>query len=614
MPFSIDLKTVQQTKQWTFKQTEEALHLQTLLQRGDRKGYIQRLRELNDTHKFTRTQGKVYELFDEGEMIQVPIKFQVKKSVITWSFIAPFDRTHQSFRDEVFNTAAKAHACVANSCETYYRGTDHLHLKEMHSYAEEAFFNHNHYRTANGGPITPVEVYEHLFGFYAQQEGRKFIPTTWERDNIILTFAVYWANFNADIRYVAFSFLPHEGGFAQVLHQLKEIARIGRLTPAQAEKEIDAFFDSEHGKNMLHLAKNHDFPNIETIKAFIKSNYRELYKKFAPAIELEIASNTSMEPYAIASTPTSTSSSRRSSPRDEYLAGPDQAFDEIDHLEYETFARDLTKHCQSVRKELLQDLDLADFRKGLMLYYALCTAQKCALAYPNDKGIRFHEDFLTNELIEQMLDELPCLKPGASSLPGSDSLQKLVTWIKEAPPELEAWINWVRVNGSRGLGAEIGGVRSKTGQVDISQAIPKEDRKASDNVAEIDFEKVDLREVFSPRSHSSKDETEESLIDTNAEELMSQLNRYLQDIVKQRLVSSSQPIEPFKAKVQIVELALSVLKGKEDVKKLIILASSQVEWEATPPGFKNKLESLIREVIRFKSPTPRDELVVHTRL
>lgn len=188
MPFSIDLQTMQKTKQWTFKQTVEARQLQALLDKGDRKGYIERLRQLNDSHKFTRTQGQVYELSDEGETIHVPIKFQVKKSVITWSFIAPFDRTHQSFRDEVFNTAAKAHACVANSCETYYRGTDHLHLKEMHSYPEEAFFNHNHYRTADGGPITPVEVYEHLFGFYAQQEGRKFIPLAQERDKNYFNF------------------------------------------------------------------------------------------------------------------------------------------------------------------------------------------------------------------------------------------------------------------------------------------------------------------------------------------------------------------------------------------------------------------------------------------
>lgn len=613
MPFSIDLETTQKTRQWSFKQTEEALQLQALLDKGNRKGYIERLRQLNNSHKFTRTQGTVYELFDEGEIIDVPIKFQVKKSVITWSFIAPFDKTHQSFRDEVFNTAAKAHACVANSCETYYRGTDHLHLKEMHSYPEEAFFNHNHYRTADGDPITPVEVYQHLFGFYAQQEGRKFIPFAQERDKIILTFAVYWADFNADIRYVAFSFLHGEGGDEQVLSQLKKIACIGRLTPDQADKEIDAFFDSEHGQNMLRLAQSQGFPRIERTRKFIKYQYREMYKKYAPAIEQEIASTTSMESVPASSTHSSPSTGSRSSPRDEYLAGPDQAFDEIDRLEYETFARDLTKHCQSVKKELLQDLDLVDFRKGLMLYYALCTAQKSAASYPKEKGIRFHKDFLTNELIEQMLIELPCLKPGSSSALEKDLLKKLLEWVKEAPPELEEWINWVRVNGSRGLGAEIGGVRSKTGQIDLSQAIPKDDREASDNVAEIDFERVDLRAVFYPHIPLSQEITKGNETDAHSDILMKQLNHYLQDIIKQRMGSPSQRVEPFKAKVQIIEMALSVLKDRTNVKELITLSSSSQEWKITTTVLqKSKLEVLIGEVIQFKSSKPMNAFAFNT--
>ncbi|MBI2786021.1 MAG: hypothetical protein HYX60_06840 [Legionella longbeachae] len=146
MPFNITLLKTQKTEQWTFKITELAEKLQELLINGDRKAYGEKLFELSKQgHQFTRTQGIVYELFDEGETIEVPIKFQVKNSVITWAFIAPMNRTHQSFRDLVFNTAAKAHTCVQNSCETYYRGTDHLHLKVMHSYVEEANFNHNHY-------------------------------------------------------------------------------------------------------------------------------------------------------------------------------------------------------------------------------------------------------------------------------------------------------------------------------------------------------------------------------------------------------------------------------------------------------------------------------------
>ncbi|KTC98176.1 hypothetical protein [Legionella erythra] len=227
--------------------------------------------------------------------------------------------------------------------------------------------------------------------------------------------------------------------------------------------------------------------------------------------------------------------------------------------------------------------------------------------------MRFHKDFLTNELIEQMLIELPCLKPGSSPALENDLLKKLVLWVKEAPPELEEWINWVRVNGSRGLGAEIGGVRSKTGQVDLSQAIPKEDRKASDNVAEIDFEKVDLRAVFYPHTPLSQAKGNETDADTDL--LMKQLNQYLQDLMKQRMSTPSQPVQPFKAKVQIIEMALSVLKGRANVKELIALASSSQEWKITGSGLKkSKLELLVGEVIDFKSPKPMDAYAFNTGL
>jgi hypothetical protein len=124
--FNIDLLTQQNTKIWTFKKTPEALELQSLLDKGDRQGYGKRLIELSkgnagEKHYFLRTKGVVYELFDEGETLNLNIKFQVKNSVITWSFIAPIDKTHQSFRDLVFNTAAKAHASeprkIANFCQ-----------------------------------------------------------------------------------------------------------------------------------------------------------------------------------------------------------------------------------------------------------------------------------------------------------------------------------------------------------------------------------------------------------------------------------------------------------------------------------------------------------------
>lgn len=231
MPFTIELNNSQKTEKWTFKRTNSADQLQDLLDKDDRVGYIELLKTLSETGKFTRTKGVVYEMFDEGETIIVPVRFQVKNSVITWAFVAPMDSTHQSFRDEVFNTAAKAHACVTNACQTYYRGTNHYHLKVMHSYAEESEFNHNHYRVQNKEPITPLAVYEHLFAFCAQIEGKKFIPTTQERDEIILKYAIFWAEYNSDINYVIFSFLHLGGGKSAVISQLEQIAEIGTLTP-----------------------------------------------------------------------------------------------------------------------------------------------------------------------------------------------------------------------------------------------------------------------------------------------------------------------------------------------------------------------------------------------
>lgn len=418
MPFTIELSTQQKTKKWTFKRTKEALELQALLEQGNRKGYGKRLIELSPAHKFTRVDGIVYELFDEGEMINVPIRFQVKGSVITWAFVAPKDATHQSFRDLVFNTAAKAHACVSNSCETYYRGTDHFHIKVMHSYPKEADFNHNHYRTANDGPITPVEVYQHLMGFYAQGEGKQFLTSLEERNTIILKFAIYWAEYNADIRYASLYLLDGEAGKPALTNLLHDIAKLGSLTPHQADVMLDDFFSSENGKQIFQLALQRGFPfnNLYELKNYLSASYQEIYFNVAEDIQKDIAMDGSLEPHLAGSDQSAGKSSKRSSPsspREEYESGLDQTLDEIDLLEKETFANDLTKHCQSIDKRLLQDLELDDFRKALILYHALRTAQQNSKLMPGD-GCRFHTDLTTENNIRAMIIELPFLQSSST--------------------------------------------------------------------------------------------------------------------------------------------------------------------------------------------------------
>lgn len=598
MPFNIDLKTQQRTKIWTFEKTQYALELQSLLDRGDRKGYTERLLELSKTthgeHKFSRTKGIVYEIFDRGETIDLPIKFQVKNSVITWAFIAPMDRTHQSFRDLVFNTAAKAHASVQNSCETYYRGTNHYHLKVMHTYEKESEFNHNHYRTANDGPITPIEVYQHLNAFYAQADGRKFIPTAEERDEIILKFSVFWADFNSDINYVALSVMTNEGGEQRIISQLEDIARTGALNPDEADKQLDDFFASAHAKNIFKLAEPYGFPShqkeITQIKNFIKDSYRKIYLAIGPKID------PSLEPFQ--SDPHSAASSgygsKKSSPRDEYVSGKDQMLDEIDKAEYEAFAHDLTKHCQSIDKSLLEDLSLEDFRKGLILYHSLRTAQTEG-GYIVEGEQRFHPDFATHEKIKEMISQLPFLQQGSTedSL-GSPLINKLINWVTKASPELEKWIEWVSINGSRGLGSEIALVRQADGQVDLKQAVQQGDRAANSGVSEIDFEKVNLKKLFLPKEKADVKHEEN---DRLKQELAAELKRLV-------LQPKVDPIDKttFEDKVRVINIALSVLAGKDTIQSLSTELKTNKGWQqVSMPHMKSALKEIVTNIFELYS-------------
>ncbi|CDZ76088.1 hypothetical protein BN59_00352 [Legionella massiliensis] len=613
MPFNMTLNTIQKTKKWTFVKTEQASQLQALLDVGDRHGYGHRLIELSKpeagSHMFTRTKGMIYELIDQDETIDVPVKFQVKNSVITWAFIAPMDVTHQSFRDLVFNTAAKAHACVKNSCETYYRGTNHYHLRVMHSFAGESEFNHNHYRTANNGPITPVEVYEHLMAFYAQTEGRQFIPTERERNEIILKYAMYWADYDADISYVVLSLMSVGGGVEAVDYQLESIAKLGTLTPEQADKKLDEFFASEHGKNILKLAEAYglESQNLDEAQEYIKCRYREIFLKAAPEIAREAYLDPSLEPHGVS---LSTSSSPKSSPREEYETGQDQQLDEIDELEFHAFADELTKHCQSIDKKLLQDLSLDDFRKGLTLYHTLRTAQKNLELEPLD-GQRFHSDFNMELAIREMISQLPALQTGSTedSL-GAPLLNKLVEWVKNSPVELDAWVDWVKVNGSRGLGSEIALVRQANGDVDLRQAIPQGDRKPGEKIAEIDFDNVDLKKIFMPNDEEEifvAPMVEQAVVDL-AEEKVTRLRQELGDELN-RLVRNQQSGEHrldrsiFQDKVAVITQALSVLEGSSDINNLEEAVNSNQHWDyVSMPGLRSRLQEQVECLLEMFKP------------
>ncbi|KTD75567.1 hypothetical protein [Legionella waltersii] len=608
MPFEIELATKHETDKWSLEQTKEALELQDLLDKDDRKGYGERLIELskesNGAHEFTRIDGKIYEFLNKNEKIEVFIKFQVKKSVITWSFLAPKDVTFQSFRDRVFNTAAMAHSCVDNSCETYYRGTDHLHIREMHSCEEEARYNHNHYRTADGGPVTPIEVYQHLVAFCAQQEGRQFITSIEERDDIILKYALYWAEFNADINYVALFLMDKEQGFKQINQRLLDIARIGTLTPDQADEKLDKFFSSTHGRNILHLASKKGLPldKLSDVKNYLKSTYRQIYLKVSSPIQKAIASDPSLE--SVKSDVTIVGGSKspsRQSPRDEYLSSSDQQLDDIDKLEFQTFASDVIKHCRNIDKKLLQDLELEDFRKGLLLYYALRTAQINSKFELTLGEQRFHSDLTTDAKIKQMLKELPSLQVGSTeSSIGGVLLSKLINWVKKSTPELDKWVAWVKVNGSQSFGSRISGVRLVDGTVNLSVLPPKPTSNTNGGFIDIDFGEAALKTVFLPKSTTVQLPSKTS---ERHESLKVELGHELKSLVDQQLTVNKLERSVFQAKVQVIEAALSVLAGKSSKKDLEAAMTKNKGWNSvSSTGFKSRLEVKIQEVIDLYTP------------
>jgi hypothetical protein len=84
------------------------------------------------------------------------------------------DETTQTFRDELYSSAAIGHLKVEKHCERYYRGTNSLHVKKMHTNEAESGFNHNHYRVSEGD-VTPADVLQHLIGVVEAQRDLKIV-------------------------------------------------------------------------------------------------------------------------------------------------------------------------------------------------------------------------------------------------------------------------------------------------------------------------------------------------------------------------------------------------------------------------------------------------------
>lgn len=153
--------------------SEAARDLQELLDNsvgGNYDSVRTKLASYLEENKFFRlTEGKFYEV-TPGDIKKIQIKIQVKEGTITWYFAGcKHDETTQEYRNLIFRTAALGHVLVPGACAKYYRGTNAMHVRRMHTSEDESKINHNHYRV-HDDHVTVHQFRAHLEGFLTAQE------------------------------------------------------------------------------------------------------------------------------------------------------------------------------------------------------------------------------------------------------------------------------------------------------------------------------------------------------------------------------------------------------------------------------------------------------------
>jgi hypothetical protein len=193
-------------KLWTSmgpEEDKEVKHLQELFDKNLSKEYDETLKKYGEKSQFRLTDGKVFKIIDQGKKMNVRIMLQVMGGTINWYFVSPKDETHQSERDELYGAAALGHLEVENHCEKYWRGTNSLHVKKMHTMEKEAGWNHNHYRLGDDKLVDAKDLEQHLMGVvHAQNQmglvsnGVEKFLTEKEAGEILHKFKVHLAKVN----------------------------------------------------------------------------------------------------------------------------------------------------------------------------------------------------------------------------------------------------------------------------------------------------------------------------------------------------------------------------------------------------------------------------------
>ncbi|NDH09511.1 MAG: hypothetical protein EBY16_07875 [Gammaproteobacteria bacterium] len=641
MPFRIDLRTMQQPKLWTSEVSDKAKILQKFYDSQDSEGYAQKLAEFReeialkgatkDEHDFRLTDGKIFEIIDTGKLISVPVQFMVKGSVITWSFTAPKDETHQSWRDMVFNTAAVAHQSVELGCETYYRGSNAYHLKKMHSHSGESDFNHNHYRLKQDHPITPKEVQEHMRAFYNQSNGKKFIPDWKEVEEIIEKFKIYWAEYELDPRYAKYypldepvaranlfkvilgtqnievqqlainDFLLQLGVNLELLPQtskkltlvLDAISQLGAMDPKAIEKLYEAAVVLKNEPFPSHyisalVAETHvsqEFPlqdykpygellevfNEFTARANFCKDFHAI-KGIEPPMDNEVNESSPYVVYQTINLGSASEGSSLVSSKSIRSGSPrEQYTTAIDQIQTLDDAVEFKLFAQALtnRCRSIDDAMLRELTpEDFRRALRLYNAMKCL----NNGIVTDSEGKRFNKSIFDQVVQLKSEISGLVSVeedPGP-AMTHLFNWIREAPPKLEEWIKWVETNGSRGLGSELAHTREVSGQRTRFFGVIMDDRPES--VANVS--------ALRPKSDAPKD-----MLLFNVQQYTGSIMHLMED-------------RTYQSKAKVGMCIIEILESEKSLSSLEEVLDSNPEWNAkeiTDQHIKGELKHLVEE-------------------
>jgi hypothetical protein len=180
---------------------DEIAELQRLALAGNTPRYEEKLKELQQAGLSCRlTKAVVYFTRQEDLTVEIEIKVQVKGHSLTWYFWAPgaMDQYPQAFRNELYDQAAVCHRGVDAGCDLYYRGSNSIHIKLMHTHEDESGHNHNHYRLRDNKPYTPNDFRQHMAGFKGCELERKYFVEG-EIDKICNEFEAHYLEWTRKI-------------------------------------------------------------------------------------------------------------------------------------------------------------------------------------------------------------------------------------------------------------------------------------------------------------------------------------------------------------------------------------------------------------------------------